>query len=311
MFRSYRHEIVLAVLLVLLMGIAGSLMPNFVALHGQLILSKYLWATAILAISMTLIVITGGIDLSVGSAMGLCAVAFGIGYQYTGSVFISSLVCIAMGWLGGMANGWLIAQLRVHPLIITLATFAGFRGIAEGVSQGASYTKFGPAFGQLARGVVLGIPVPAYIFVFLAVLASILLTRTPTGRFIYAMGHNEKASMFSGVPVSRIKFQLYALSGALAGLATLVDISIIDTAKANAGQGIELDVITAVVIGGTSIFGGRGKIIGTVLGLLLIHEAKLFVGQYWQIDELKSIVVGLLLIGSLLSQRFLFAEQRQ
>jgi len=308
MFKEYRHETIVAVLLVVLMCIASSLLPNFLTLNGQLVLSKYLWATAILSIGMTLIIITGGIDLSVGSTMGLCAVSFGIAHQLTGSLTVGCVACMGMGWLSGATNGFLISKLQVHPLIITLATYAGYRGIAEGVSQGTSYVNFGAALGQLSRGTLWGLPFPAWFFACLAIAAAVFLTRTPTGRFIYAVGHNETAAKFSGVPVDRIKFWLYALSGSLAGVATIIDISNFGTAKADAGQSLELDVITAVVVGGTSIFGGRGNIIGTVLGLLLIHETKLFVGQYWRIEELKSIVVGLLLIGSLLAQRIFFRQ---
>ncbi|HJN13008.1 MAG TPA: ABC transporter permease [Pirellulaceae bacterium] len=309
---KHRHEIVLVLLLIALMVSVGWLMPTFVQSRSQLILSKHLWETAILAIGMTLIIITGGIDLSVGSAMGMCAVAFGICYQRTGSIALSSCVCIAVGTLGGATNGWLISRLRVHPLIITLATYAGFRGIAEGVSQGVSYSQFGDAFGRLAgEGPWFGLPIPAYIFIGLAVLTAIVLARTPVGRFIYAMGHNETAAKFSGVPVDGIKSWLYTISGLLAGVATLIYVSRFDSAKADVATGIELDVITAVVIGGTSILGGRGNIVGTCLGLLLIHETKLFVGRYYRVEELKSILVGLLLIGALLSQRLFVLKDRE
>ena len=302
-FKSYLHELILFVLLLALFGIAGGLMPNFLSTRSQLILSKHLWEIAILAIAMTPIIITGGIDLSVGSAMGLCAVTFGISFEFTESVLLSGALCLLVGTLGGAINGWLITWLRVHPLIITLATYAGFRGIAEGVSQGASYSQFGDGFGQLALGSLWQIPFPAFVFILLAVTMAVALARTPTGRFVYAIGHNEKAARFSGVQTDRIKFWLYTLSGTLAGLATLVYVSRFDSAKADTGTGIELEVITAVVIGGTSIFGGRGNILGTALGLLLIHETKLFVSRYFRIEELKSILVGMLLIGSLLAQR--------
>lgn len=302
-FKSYLHELILFVLLLALFGIAGGLMPNFLSTRSQLILSKHLWEIAILAIAMTPIIITGGIDLSVGSAMGLCAVTFGISFEFTESVLLSSVVCLLVGTLGGAINGWLITWLRVHPLIITLATYAGFRGIAEGVSQGASYSQFGDGFGQLALGSLWQIPFPAFVFMLLAITMAVALARTPTGRFVYAIGHNEKAARFSGVQTDRIKFWLYTLSGTLAGLATLVYVSRFDSAKADTGTGIELEVITAVVIGGTSIFGGRGNILGTALGLLLIHETKLFVSRYFRIEELKSILVGMLLIGALLAQR--------
>lgn len=311
--RQFRwwHEAVLSGLLVALLLAASYVMPNFVSVRGQLILSKHLWETAILALPMTLIIITGGIDLSVGSAMGLCAVAFGICFQATANLPLSCSACLLTGLACGATNGLLVARLRVHPLIITLATYAAYRGIAEGVSQGASYSQFGSAFSLLARGTSAGVPYPAILFLLLAIFTGIGLTKTAHGRFIYAIGHNEKAAHFSGIPVQQLKEFLYTLSGLLAGLATLIYISRFDTAKADAGMGIELDVITAVVIGGTSIFGGRGNIVGTVLGLLLIHESKLFVGRYWQIEELKSIFVGLLLIVSVLMHRVMSPSSRE
>lgn len=305
------HEGVLLLLLVGLMVAAGMVMPNFADLKSQLFLSRHIWETAILALGMTLIIISAGIDLSVGAAMGMCAVAFGTCHAYTGSLALSCLACGVTGFLGGALNGMLVARLNVHPLIVTLATYAGFRGIAEGVSQGASYSRFGEAFALLARGSWLGIPVPAYVFAVLAVASGLVLAKTPTGRFIYAIGHNETVARFSGIRVDRIKFWLYAMSGLLAGLATLIFIARFNTAKADAGTGIELDVITAVVIGGTSIFGGRGNIIGTVLGLALIHETQLFVARYWRMDELKSVLVGALLVLSILVYRLVMPNDRE
>jgi rhamnose transport system permease protein len=304
------HEVVLVLLLAGLMAAAGAVMPNFVNLESQLFLSRHLWETAILALGMTLIIITAGIDLSVGSAMGMCAVALGMCFHHTGSVALSCVACLAVGGAGGMLNGALIAWLKVHPLIVTLATYAAFRGIAEGASQGAVYSRFGENFESLARGMWLGVPIAAYIFGVLAIVFAIFLAKTPTGRFLYAIGHNETAARFSGIAVDRIKFWLYTTSGLLAGLATLIYVSRFNTAKADAGAGLELDVITAVVVGGTSIFGGRGNIAGTVLGLLLIHETKLFVGRYWRADELKGLVVGVLLILSVLVYRALSPKGR-
>jgi rhamnose transport system permease protein len=302
---------VLLLLLVALLAAAGTLMPSFLSLPGQLILSRHLWETAILALGMTLIIITGGIDLSVGSAMGMCAVAFGLAHRLTGSIAVSCCASLVTGTLGGALNGALVSRLRVHPLIITLATYAAFRGIAEGVSQGEAYSQFGTAFSQLARGDLLHVPLPGCLFAALAAGYAVFLNRTPTGRFLYALGHNETAARFSGIPADRIKLLLYTTSGLLAGLATLIYVSRFDTAKADAGTGIELDVITAVVIGGTSIFGGRGNILGTCLGLLLIHETKLFVGRYWRADELRTVIVGALLILSVLAYRALTPSEKE
>ena len=238
------HEVVLALLLIGLLLIADRLMPNFLSLPGQLLLSRQLWELAILALGMTLIIITGGIDLSVGAAMGLCAVTLGLCYTATSSLWLSCLACLAVGGLGGAFNGALVARLNLHPLIVTLATLAAYRGIAEGVSQGASYAEFGDRFSSLARGMWLGVPIPAYIFLGLAVAFAVFLARTATGRFLYAIGHNETAARFAGIDVDRIKFWLYTTSGLLAGLATIIYVSRFN-AKADAGTGFELDVITA------------------------------------------------------------------
>lgn len=308
-FFRWWHELALVALIIGLLAMAGAVMPKFLDLKSQLLLSRHLWEMAILALGMTLIIVTGGIDLSVGAAMGLCAVVFGMTFQASGNIALSCVVVMITGGVGGAINGALVSRVKVHPLIVTLATYAAFRGIAEGLSQGASYSQFGDSFSQFARGRWLDVPIPAYLFLMLALVYAVFLGMSPTGRFIYAIGHNEKAAHFSGVNVDRIKFWLYTSTGMLAGLAAIIYISRFDTAKADAGTGFELDVITAVVVGGTSIFGGRGNIAGTVLGLLLIHETRLFVGRYWRIDELKSIIIGALLIASILLYRALASKK--
>jgi rhamnose transport system permease protein len=307
---AWWHEAVLAALLVALLALAGTAMPRFLDLQSQLQLSRHLWELAILALGMTVIIISGGIDLSVGSTLGLCAVVFGITFTRSHSLAASSLACMITGAACGAANGLLISKARVHPLIVTLATFAAYRGMAEGISQGASYSKFGDDFAWLARGTWWGVPIPGYLFAALAIACATLLARTSTGRCVYALGHNEQAARFSGVAVDRLKLRLYMTSGLLASVAAIIYVSRFDTAKADAGKGFELDVITAVVVGGTSIFGGRGSIAGTVLGLLLIHETRQFVSRYWRIDELRSIVIGCLLIGSVLAYRALERRNR-
>jgi rhamnose transport system permease protein len=139
----------------------------------------------------------------------------------------------------------------------------------------------------------------------------VVLARTPFGRYLYTMGHNERAARFSGVPVDRIKLLLYAMSGAAAGIAAVVLVSRRDTAKADVATGLELDVITAVVLGGTSIFGGRGRIVGTILGVLVLHEVRQFISWQWERDELNYVVVGTLLIASVLLNRLLSPRARE
>ena len=297
------HEIVLLSLLVTLLMISQGLIPGFLAWKSQLYLSRHLWETAILSVGMTLIILTGGIDLSVGSSMGMCAVAFGWLFQQSQSIALAATGCVVVGALGGALNGTLISRYQVHPLIVTLSTYAVFRGVAEGASQGREFSPFPDAFAEMTRRHWMGLPLPSWCFLGLAILIGAMLSRTPTGRFLYAMGHSEQAARFSGVRVERIKLWLYTFMGMLAGLTTVIHISRFGTARASAGSGLELNVITAVVVGGTSIFGGRGNLIGTALGALLIHETGLFVSRYWRIDELKPMVIGGLLVVSVLVYR--------
>jgi rhamnose transport system permease protein len=301
--QTYRHELVLLGLNVTVLAIAAFLVPDFLALKSQLFLSRQLWEMALLAIPMTMIILTGGIDLSVGSTMGLCAASFGLTLRSTGSIGFACAASCITGVLCGSVNGLFITRWKLHPLIVTLATYAAFRGMAEGLTQGQSISGFPQGFSWPGRGQAGGLPPAGWAFVVFSIGSVLFLSRTVAGRNIYAVGLNRRAAVYAGVPVASIEFLLYAFSGLMAGLATIVYVSRFNTAKADAGSSMELDVITAVVVGGTSIFGGRGTIPGTVLGLILIHETRLFVGRYWQIEELKSIIVGLLLILSVLVHR--------
>jgi len=306
----YWHEVTLLALLAGLLGYASFAAPDFLAPRAQIELSTQVWEMALLAIPMTLIVITAGIDLSVGSAMALCAVVLGLSYEAGISPWIGSLFALLAGVGAGALNGVFTAYARVHPLIVTLATYAAYRGIAEGISLARPISGFPESFAVIGRGTILKLPIPGIIFAAAALAAAVVLARTVFGRSIYAIGHNEPASRFSGVPVDRIKLLLYTLSGTAAGLAAIMFVSRRDTAKADVGQGMELDVITAVVLGGTSIFGGRGRIIGTILGILLIHETRQFVSWRWEKDELNLLVIGVLLIVAVLLNTLLSRRKR-
>ena len=297
------HELTLFILILAIFAIAAGLMPKFLSLKGQLILSRQLWGMALLAIPMTFIIITGGIDLSIGSTMGLSATSFGLTFAATGNIYLASVASTITGTLCGAMNGLFIASFKLHPLIVTLATYALFRGLAEGLSKGESFSGFGDGFSQLARGSIWGIPLVGFFFVTSLALGVIFLTKTIPGRTLYHIGRNRMGVIYSGTNVKKLETLLYAFSGTMAGIVAVIFISRFNTAKADAGFNIELDVITAVVVGGTSIFGGKGNLAGTTLGLILIHETKLFTSRYFQTDELKIIIVGVLLITSVLIQR--------
>jgi rhamnose transport system permease protein len=298
------HETVMAFLLLVFLTAMGLAEPAFISWKSQMELSTHIWELALLAIPMTLIIITAGIDLSIGSAMALAAVVLGLCFEAGMSPWSASFCAVLAGALAGALNGVFVAWIRVHPLIVTLATLAAFRGIAEGISLGRPISGFPETFGMISRGRFLNLPIPGIIVILAVAIAIVILGKTPFGRFLYAVGHNETGSRFSGIRVNRIKFFLYTLAGIAAGICAVLYVARRNTAKADIATGMELDVITAVVLGGTSIFGGRGTIVGTLLGVLMIHEVREFVSWRWNQDELNLVVIGTLLIVAVLLNRF-------
>ncbi len=226
----------------------------------------------LLALVMTPVILTGGIDLSVGSLVGLCAVAFGMLWKDAGlSPWVAALGAIALGTLGGGLNAALITRLRLPPLIVTLGTFSLFRGLAEAITGGTrAFTNFPGAFLTLGNGFFLGVPVQAWIFIVVALGVWLLVHRTSFGRSFRAIGFAPEGARYAGIPVERRIALAYTLAGSVAGLAAVIFVSRVTEARANAGIGYELAAITAVVLGGTSIFGGVGSVHGTLMGVAAI-----------------------------------------
>lgn len=305
-----RREGTLLALLAGLLGYAWYADPNFVTVRAQTLLGMHVWELAIVALPMLLIVISGGIDLSVGSSVAFCAVTIGLLFERGVPIFAAAAFAVIVGGLLGLLNGWFVAKLRVHPLIVTLATLAAFRGAAEGLSSARPISGYPESFQAVSSAKVVGIPIPGILFFALAVLAAVVLARTVFGHWVYAIGTAEKPALFSGIPVARVKMALYAASGLCCGLAAAILVSRNNTAKADLATGLELDVITAVVLGGAKIEGGEGNVVGLLLGILLIHETRQFVSWHWKQSELNLIVIGTLLIGTVLLQR-LFAARRR
>jgi rhamnose transport system permease protein len=307
---SYWQELVLFALLVGLLAWARSVEPLFVTLSTQMELASHMWIIALVALPMLLIIISGGIDLSVGSTLALSAVAMGMCYQRGMPALLAALVAIVTGTALGALNGFFVAKLKVHPLIVTLATLAAFRGVATGVSLARAVSGFDEGYLSLATKPVLGLPLPGFLFLIGMAVVAWTLAKTPFGRTIFAIGHNETAARFSGLNVDRVKLLLYSLAGTAAGLAAAVFVAQRNTAKSDAGGGLELEVITAVVLGGANINGGRGNVVGLFLGVALIHEAKEFVTWRWNSDNLIYMVVGALLVASVLMNRLLSPRGR-
>lgn len=295
---KWSREATLFVVLVALLAVAAVYEPRFVTLKTQTLLAAHSWELAIVAVPMLLIIIAGGIDLSVGSMVALSAVTLGLLHERGWPIAASVSVAVLVGAMAGAVNGWLIARTRVHPLLITLGSMAAFRGIAEGISLARPLSGYPEGLLALSAGMT-----PMLVFVGSAGLAHGLLTRLRLGRWIVANGTDETVSRFSKTPVDRIKVLLYTLSGLACGVAGVLLVARNNTAKADVGLGMELEAITAVVLGGASIEGGRGRVLGLVLGLALIHETRQFVSWHWRQSELNLLVIGGLLIVAVLFDR--------
>lgn len=306
----YWHEVALALLLGGFLVAAAALEPRFAQWGVQTELSGDVWPLGVVALVMALIVITGGIDLSVGGVTALCAVTMGISVEAGLNVWLGAGVALLTGLAAGMINGALIARLSIHPLIVTLATMAGFRGAALAITEGRTIQGFPPEFSRTVQRSVLGLPLPMWFFIAAAIMAAVALSRMPVGRYLYAIGHNEQAARYSGVPTTRLKLTLYALSGLTCGMAAILLTARYEQAKADFATGLELEAITAVVLGGVSIYGGRGNVVGLLLGLALLFEFNKFVPWHWHKSELNALVTGALLIGSVLINSLLTRTRR-
>ena len=250
------------------------------------------------SVGMTLIILSGGIDLSVGAILalsgavaaellknGLAIAPLGIELQFT--VFGAIVAGLVVGAAAGCFNGLVITWFRLPPFVATLGMFSIARGMTMLWTGGFPITGLGPAFGFLGTGRFLAIPMPVWISGALVLLFVAVTRWTSFGRYIYAVGGNERAAVLSGLPVNRVKIAVYTLGGLLAGAAGLIDTARVDSAQPNAGLGYELNSIAAVVIGGTSLSGGRGSVFGTVLGCLIIGVlnyglSMLNVSLFWQ-----------------------------
>ena len=267
-----RHETILVLLLVvevLYFSVAGR---RFAMADNVINIVRQNVEIGLLALVMTPIILTGGIDLSVGSMLGLCAILFGKLWRDAGLPPWAAGVCtIGIGALCGGLNAALITKLRLPPLIVTLGTMSLFRGLAEAITQGTdAFTDFPQTFLFLGTGRAAGLPTQAWILLLVIIAVWLLVHRTTFGRSFRAIGFAPEGARYAGIPVERRIAFAYVLAGVVAALAALTYTARFGTAKADAGLGYELFAITAVVLGGTSIFGGVGSVHGTLLGVAAI-----------------------------------------
>jgi ribose transport system permease protein len=314
-FRKLQSLIALTVLVLVLSFASDKFLTKENGLNVLLQISMNLCVS----LGMTMVILSGGIDLSVGSVLALAGAVgagllkngfpmprFGVVLQFT--VFGSVLASLLVGTALGLFNGLAITRFRLPPFIATLGMLSVARGLTQLWTKGFPITGLGPSFGFLGTGHVMGIPTPVCISAVLVFITVLIARSTSFGRYVYAVGGNEKAAKLSGVRVNRLKLGVYALGGALAGVGGVLLTSRLDSATPNAGIGDELNSIAAVVIGGTSLNGGRGSIWGTVLGCLIIgllnNGLVLWgVSPFWQ-----QVIKGLVILAAVALDRLTSTE---
>src|SRR5512134_2837997 len=256
----------------------------------------------LMMLPMVFIIITGNIDLSVASNMGMSASFMGLLHNQGVNIWVAALAGLLLGTLGGMLNGYLVSRVKLPSLVVTLGTYAFYRGIAYGFLGDQAARGYPKAFTYFGQGKVFDtlVPFSVALFIVMAIIFGLVLHRTTFGRYLYAIGNNESATLYSGVPVAKIKFILFTLSGFMAALAGLILAARFGSTRPDNGTGLELAVITAVVLGGVDINGGKGTMLGAVLSLFLIGLMRFGMGLLNIQGQVQGIVIGSLLILSIL-----------
>lgn len=298
---SFRFETLLVFVLFVECAVFMRTGTNFATQGNTFEIVKFSVEIGLLALVMTPVIITGGIDLSVGSLLGLCAVCFGKLWRDGGLDWpLAATATLGIGALAGGLNALLITQLRLPPLIVTLGSFSLFRGLAEALTRGVdNFTGFPQGFLAYGQGYYGLIPAQVPVFAVAAVLVWLLVHRTTFGRSFRAIGFAPEGARYAGLPVQKRLAMAYVLSGIFAALAALIYVARVGQAKADAGSGYELLAITAVVLGGTSIFGGVGSVHGTLLGVAMLAVLKNGLQLSDQPSELAGILTGALLLSVL------------
>ena len=251
----------------------------------------------IIALGMTLVIITGGIDLSVGSTLAISGLFGSMAIKAGQPVLIAIAVGIFSGVVCGLLNGIMITRLRISPFIVTLGTLEAYRGLALVISKGLPVHEIPDSFSYLGDGTLLGIPFSLWVLAICAVLMHFILENTKLGRYSFAIGSNQSAAYYAGVPIKFHLTSVYVIAGGLAGLAGMVEASRLMTGQPTAGQGYELQAIAAVVIGGGSLQGGEGSVIGTLIGAFIIGLLSngsdlLGINPYWQQVTIGAVIIA-------------------
>lgn len=309
---KYMSELTTVIALIILMAVITIINSNFLTANNLLNLLLQVTSNALIAFGMTFVILTGGIDLSVGSILALSS-ALTAGLLGSGTpVTLAILISLILGCILGMMNGLLISYGKLAPFIVTLATMTIFRGATLVYTNGNPITK-GLSdtflFQFLGQGYIVGIPFPVIIMFIVFIVLYVLLHKTAFGKSVYAIGGNEKAAYISGVKLNKVKIIIYSISGIMASISGLIITSRLSSAQPTAGASYEMDAIAAVVLGGTSLSGGKGRILGTLIGALIIGVLNnglniIGVSAFWQ-----QVVKGVVILIAVLIDRFKVVKQ--
>lgn len=309
---KYMSELTTVIALIILMAVITIINSNFLTANNLLNLLLQVTSNALIVFGMTFVILTGGIDLSVGSILALSS-ALTAGLLGSGMpVTLAILISLILGCILGMMNGLLISYGKLAPFIVTLATMTIFRGATLVYTNGNPITK-GLSdtflFQFLGQGYIVGIPFPVIIMFIVFIVLYVLLHKTAFGKSVYAIGGNEKAAYISGVKLNKVKIIIYSISGIMASISGLIITSRLSSAQPTAGASYEMDAIAAVVLGGTSLSGGKGRILGTLIGALIIGVLNnglniIGVSAFWQ-----QVVKGVVILIAVLIDRFKVVKQ--
>ncbi|MBM7834189.1 ribose ABC transporter permease [Clostridium sardiniense] len=269
-YKEYLDKYKSLIGLVLLCIIITFVTPSFLTVANITNVFTQVSVNAIIAVGMTFVILTGGIDLSVGSTLAISGALGASIIKSTNNIFLAIIVAAVVGIAIGLVNGILIAKGKLQAFIVTLATMTIFRGATLVFTNGTPISKLPESFLKIGNAKLGFIPVPVIITIVIAAISIYILSQTRFGRYLYALGGNEESAKLSGINTDKIKVLTYVVSGFVSAIAGVIITSRIGSASPNAGVGFELDAIAAVVIGGTSLAGGEGKISGTIIGALII-----------------------------------------
>ena len=300
--QSWEGFLLAALLCIIVMN--SILSPQFLTVGNQINLFQLSIEKIIVALIMTFVIINAEIDLSVGSMMGLSACAFGWLFQQGVDPVLAIAICLGIGTLGGALNGWFIARVGLPSLVVTLATLIGFRGLARVLVEDRGITDFPDWFDALGQQGLIGpIPFALVAFVVLFVVLWVVLQRSGFGRKTYVIGTNREVAIYAGIDTARHKMIIFTASGLISAFAGLLFAARVGAVRGDVALGFELDIITMVLLGGVSIFGGTGTLMGTLLAILIVLNLRNGMALVNITGHIQTGVVGMLLIASVLVPR--------